>query len=90
MGGAFVAILPKLSPSVRSRVLRVLLGRSDWVSAFVESLEHDPARLSELALDQKQKANEEFARTKNLHAKTEESLIEKVSGSAASTPKQTE
>jgi putative heme-binding domain-containing protein len=31
-----------------------LLGRSDWVSAFVESLEHDPARLSELALDQKQ------------------------------------
>ncbi len=54
VGGAFVAILPKLSPSVRSRVLRVLLGRSDWVPAFVESLEHDPARLAELALDQKQ------------------------------------
>ncbi len=31
-----------------------MLGRSDWVPAFVDWLEHDPARLSELALDQKQ------------------------------------
>jgi uncharacterized protein len=31
-----------------------LLGRPDWAPAFVEWLEHDPARLSELALDQKQ------------------------------------
>ena len=31
-----------------------MLGRSDWVPAFVDALEHDPARLSELALDQKQ------------------------------------
>ena len=54
VGEAFIAVLPKVSPSVRSRVLRALLGRSDWVSALVESLEHDPARLGELALDQKQ------------------------------------
>jgi uncharacterized protein len=54
VGEAFIAVLPKLSSGVRSRVLKALLGRSDWVSAFVESLEHDPARLSELALDQKQ------------------------------------
>jgi uncharacterized protein len=54
VGRAFVAVLPKLSPGVRSRVLRVLLGRSDWVPFFIELLEHDPAPLSELALDQKQ------------------------------------
>ena len=54
MGQAFVAILPRLSPSVRSKVLRIMLGRADWVPAFVDWLEHDPTRLSELALDQKQ------------------------------------
>ena len=54
VGQSFVAILPKLSPGVRSRVLRILLGRSDWVPALVGWLEQDPARLSELALDQKQ------------------------------------
>jgi uncharacterized protein len=54
VGPAFVTVLPRLSPSVRSRVLRILLGRGDWAPAFVEWLEHDPARLSELALDQKQ------------------------------------
>ena len=36
MGAAFVDGLPKLSPGVRSRVLRALLGRSDWIPAFVE------------------------------------------------------
>ena len=41
-----------------------------------------------LALGQKQKANEEFARTKSLHAKTEESLIQKVSG--GSRPRQSQ
>ena len=54
VGEALVAVLPRLSPSVRSRVLRILLSRSDWVPAFVDSLERDATRLSELALDQKQ------------------------------------
>ncbi len=54
VGTALVAVLPKLSPGVRSRVLRTLLGRSDWVPAFVDQLERDPGPLSELALDQKQ------------------------------------
>jgi uncharacterized protein len=54
VGQALVAALPGLSPSVRSRALRALLGRSDWIPAFVDALERDPGRLSELALDQKQ------------------------------------
>jgi uncharacterized protein len=54
VGKAFVDVLPKLSPAVRSRVLRALLGRSDWIPAFIVDLERDPSRLSELALDQKQ------------------------------------
>jgi putative heme-binding domain-containing protein len=39
---------------VRSRVLRIVLGRTDWIPALVDALERDPGRLSELALDQKQ------------------------------------
>ena len=42
VGTALVAVLPKLSPGVRSRVLRTLLGRSDWIPAFVDQLERDP------------------------------------------------
>ena len=53
-GEAFVAISAKLSPSLRSRVLKVLLGRADWIPDLVKALESDPSRLSELALDQKQ------------------------------------
>jgi uncharacterized protein len=46
--------LPSFSPSVRARVIRVLLGRADWSPALVATLEKDPALLSQLALDQKQ------------------------------------
>jgi len=54
VGSALVAVLPKLAPGVRARVLRALLRRTDWVPALVEVLERDSGRLSELALDQKQ------------------------------------
>jgi putative membrane-bound dehydrogenase-like protein len=54
VGQAFVAAIPKLAPIVRSRISRVLLGRSDWIPAFVDALEREPSRLSELSLDQKQ------------------------------------
>ena len=54
VGKAFVDVMPRLTPSARARVLRALLGRSDWVPALVAALERDPVRLSELALDQKQ------------------------------------
>jgi putative membrane-bound dehydrogenase-like protein len=53
VGKLFVAVLPKLSPGVRARVMRALLGRSDWVAALVDGLEREPTFLSELALDQK-------------------------------------
>jgi len=43
-----------------------------------------------MALGQKQKANEEFAKTKALHAKVEESLIQKVSGGSQAESKPTE
>ena len=33
---------PSSSPGVRSRVLRVLLGRSDWIPALVDRSEHEP------------------------------------------------
>jgi putative membrane-bound dehydrogenase-like protein len=54
VGEAFVALVPRLTPGLRARVFRALLGRSDWVPALVDALERDPTRLSELALDQKQ------------------------------------
>jgi putative heme-binding domain-containing protein len=54
VGKALVEALPRLSPGVRARALRALLGRTDWVPALVLALEHDPTRLAELALDQKQ------------------------------------
>ncbi len=53
-GKALVEVLPALAPSVRARVLRVLLGRTDWIPALVNALERSQARVSELALDQKQ------------------------------------
>jgi putative membrane-bound dehydrogenase-like protein len=53
-GKDLVEILPRLAPSVRAQVLRALLGRSDWSPALVEAFEQDKARISELALDQKQ------------------------------------
>jgi Tfp pilus assembly protein PilF len=43
------------------------------------------ARLYTL-VGQKQKAAEEFAKTKELHSKTDDSLIQKVSGDAAPAP----
>jgi tetratricopeptide (TPR) repeat protein len=64
------------------------------ISAFQRAVKLDPeqpdahyrlARLDSL-VGQKQKAAEEFADTKELHSKTEDSLIPKVSGDAATAP----
>lgn len=65
------------------------------LAAFLRAEHLDPSepdahyRLARLylALGQKQKANEEFAKTKALHAKVEESLIQKVSGGNQAEPK---
>ncbi|MFI5459206.1 MAG: PVC-type heme-binding CxxCH protein [Isosphaerales bacterium] len=53
LGKALVETLPRLSPVTRAKVLRVMLGRSDWSPSLVEALEQKQARISELALDQK-------------------------------------
>ncbi len=53
-GAALTETLPRLRPRERSRALRLLLGRSDWSPALVDALEHEQAKISELALDQKQ------------------------------------
>jgi putative heme-binding domain-containing protein len=53
IGRALADLLPTLSPSVRSRAMRVLLGRADWSPALLTAFEKDPALLSQLALDQK-------------------------------------
>lgn len=68
------------------------------LAAFLRAEQLDPTepdahyRLARiyLALDQKQKADREFAMTRNLHAKTEESLIQKVSGTEQPRPGPTE
>jgi len=54
VGNALVETLPRLGPGARARALRVMLGRSDWSPALVAALERNQARISELALDQKQ------------------------------------
>jgi Tfp pilus assembly protein PilF len=61
------------------------------VAALLHAVQLDPTqpdahyRLARLytVLGQKEKANQEFAKTKELHSKTEDSLIEKVSGDSA-------
>ena len=64
------------------------------IAAFQRAVKLDPeqpdahyrlARLYSL-VGQKQKAAVEFAKTKELHSKTEDSLIQKVSGGAAAAP----
>jgi putative heme-binding domain-containing protein len=54
VGVDLVQALARLRPRERSRALRLLLGRSDWNPALVDALEQEKARISELALDQKQ------------------------------------
>ena len=62
------------------------------VAAFERAVKLDPTqpdahyRLARLytQLGQKQKAAQEFAKTKELHSKTEDSLIQKVSGDGLS------
>ena len=66
------------------------------IAAFERAVKLDPSqpdahyRLARLytLVGQKQKAAEEFAKTKELHSKTEDSLIQKVSGDAAPAPQQ--
>jgi Tfp pilus assembly protein PilF len=65
------------------------------LEAFQQAIRLDPAqpdahyRLARLyaQLGQKQKAEQEFAKTKELHKKTDDSLIQKVSGAVAPEPK---
>ena len=54
VGAALAETLPRLRPRERSRALRIMLGRSDWSPALVDALERGQAKISELALDQKQ------------------------------------
>jgi putative membrane-bound dehydrogenase-like protein len=54
VGKDLVEILKWLSPALRARVLRVVLGRADWSPALLDALEGNQAETSELALDQKQ------------------------------------
>ncbi len=54
VGAALAETLTKLRPRERSRALRIMLGRSDWSPALVDALERGQAKISELALDQKQ------------------------------------
>ena len=64
------------------------------LTAFLRAEKLDPSepdahyRLGRLymAMGQKQKAEEEFQKTKSLHQKEEDSLIDKVSGPKAPTP----
>jgi Tfp pilus assembly protein PilF len=61
------------------------------IGAFRRAIELDPSqpdahyRLARVysAVGQKQKAAEELAKTKQLHQKTDDSLIEKISGESA-------
>jgi uncharacterized protein len=54
VGAILVETLPRLSPAVRSHVVKLLLGHSDWSPALVDAIENDQVKISELALDQKQ------------------------------------
>jgi len=54
VGAILVETLPRLSPGVRGHVLKILLGHSDWSPALLGALESGQAKISELALDQKQ------------------------------------
>ena len=66
------------------------------IAAFERAVKLDPTqpdahyRLARLysQVGQKQKAAAEFAKTRELHSKTEDSLIQKVSGDAAPAPPQ--
>ena len=68
------------------------------IAAFERAVKLDPSqpdahyRLARLytLVGQKQRAAEEFAKTKELHSKTEDSLIQKVSGDAAPAPSSNE
>jgi putative membrane-bound dehydrogenase-like protein len=54
VGTLLVESLAALAPSARGEAVRALLGRSDWIPAFLAALEGGQVSLSELALDQKQ------------------------------------
>ncbi len=54
LGNVLVETLPRLARGPRARLVRVMLGRSDWSPALVEALERSQVQVSELALDQKQ------------------------------------
>jgi thioredoxin-like negative regulator of GroEL len=66
------------------------------IAAFERAVKLDPTqpdahyRLARLytQVGQKQKAAREFAKTRELHSKTEDSLIQKVSGDGAPAPPQ--
>ena len=53
-GASLVDSLARLTPAVRSEAIRALLGREDWVVAFMTGVGQGKVRLDDLSLDQKQ------------------------------------
>jgi uncharacterized protein len=53
-GTTLVDSLSKLTPAVRSEAIRSLVGREDWVLAFMTGVGQGKVRLDDLSLDQKQ------------------------------------
>jgi putative membrane-bound dehydrogenase-like protein len=53
-GPALVALLPSLTPEVRTAALHVLLGRADWTSALLDAAAAEKVTLTDLSLDQRQ------------------------------------
>jgi putative membrane-bound dehydrogenase-like protein len=54
VGALLIETMPRVSPTVRSQVVRILLGRAEWTPALLAAIESDQVRITELALDQKQ------------------------------------
>ncbi len=54
VGVTLVDGLKSLTPAVRAEAIRALIGREDWVVAFMNGVEAGKVRLEELSLDQKQ------------------------------------
>src|SRR5207237_820307 len=52
VGDLLTNSLPSLTPAVRSEAIRALLGREDWVVAFLNGVDRGKVRLDELSLDQ--------------------------------------
>src|SRR5262249_46341844 len=54
VGPALIKVSVSLTPTVRATALRVLLGRPQWTTLFLDAVEKGTLSLSDLSLDQKQ------------------------------------